>query len=183
MSSRVAGAGADLCVAVAQERRWFRDNELAQAIISPSKQLEVRGLLNRQSCDDAHSLERPCPACCGCLCGSDNRPDRQSRHRADPGKPITLPSGLRVLDAVPGTGACEICVMHYTGQLYEDGRKGRKFDSSVDHGKPFESPIGVGRVIKGWDGGVQERRRRGDSCKNFRPFTPACAGLENRDAW
>ena len=44
--------------------------------------------------------------------------------------------------------------MHYTGWLYENGAKGKKFDSSVDRGQPFEFPIGVGRVIKGWDEGV-----------------------------
>ncbi len=74
------------------------------------------------------------------------------------GKPMTLPSGLQVLDTTPGTGASpksgEICVMHYTGWLYENGQKGKKFDSSVDRGQPFEFPIGVGRVIKGWDEGV-----------------------------
>ena len=73
-------------------------------------------------------------------------------------KAVKLPSGLQVIDTVAGTGASpktgEICVMHYTGWLYENGQKGKKFDSSVDRGAPFEFPIGVGRVIKGWDEGV-----------------------------
>jgi peptidylprolyl isomerase len=73
-------------------------------------------------------------------------------------KAVKLPSGLQVIDTVAGTGALpktgERCVMHYTGWLYENGQKGKKFDSSVDSGKPFEFPIGVGRVIKGWDEGV-----------------------------
>jgi peptidylprolyl isomerase len=74
------------------------------------------------------------------------------------GKPMTTASGLQIIDTVAGTGASpktgETCVMHYTGWLYENGQKGKKFDSSVDRGEPFEFPIGVGRVIKGWDEGV-----------------------------
>jgi peptidylprolyl isomerase len=70
----------------------------------------------------------------------------------------TTPSGLQYEDTVVGTGETpetgQICVMHYTGWLYQDGKKGAKFDSSIDRGKPFEFPIGTGRVIKGWDEGV-----------------------------
>ena len=44
--------------------------------------------------------------------------------------------------------------MHYTGWIYENGAKGKKFDSSVDRGKPFEFPIGTHQVIAGWDEGV-----------------------------
>jgi len=74
------------------------------------------------------------------------------------GKPMTTPSGLQIIDTKVGTGASpktgHICVMHYTGWLYENGAKGAKFDSSVDRGKPFEFPIGMHRVIPGWDEGV-----------------------------
>ena len=70
----------------------------------------------------------------------------------------TTPSGLQYEDTVVGTGATpatgQTCVMHYTGWLYQDGKKGAKFDSSLDRGQPFEFPIGTGRVIKGWDEGV-----------------------------
>ena len=44
--------------------------------------------------------------------------------------------------------------MHYTGWLYVDGKKDKKFDLSVDRGQPFEFPIGAKRVIAGWDEGV-----------------------------
>jgi peptidylprolyl isomerase len=74
------------------------------------------------------------------------------------GKPVTTPSGLQIVDTKAGTGASpktgQICVMHYTGWLYENGAKGKKFDSSVDRGQPFEFPIGTHRVIAGWDEGV-----------------------------
>jgi peptidylprolyl isomerase len=74
------------------------------------------------------------------------------------GKTMTTPSGLQIIDSTVGSGASpkpgQICVMHYTGWLYEDGKKGKKFDSSVDRNEPFEFPIGQHRVIAGWDEGV-----------------------------
>ena len=73
-------------------------------------------------------------------------------------KPVTTSSGLQMVDTQPGTGASpkagQTAVVHYTGYLNDNGKKGKKFDSSVDRGQPFEFPIGQGRVIKGWDEGV-----------------------------
>jgi peptidylprolyl isomerase len=74
------------------------------------------------------------------------------------GKIMTTASGLQIIESTVGTGASpepgQICVMHYTGWLYEDGKKGKKFDSSVDRNEPFEFPVGQRRVIAGWDEGV-----------------------------
>jgi peptidylprolyl isomerase len=72
--------------------------------------------------------------------------------------PVKTASGLTIIDAKVGTGASpksgQTCVMHYTGWLYENGQKGKKFDSSVDRGQPFEFKIGLHQVIAGWDEGV-----------------------------
>ena len=69
-----------------------------------------------------------------------------------------LPSGLKYTDEKVGTGAeakrGEKVTVHYTGWLYVDGKRGKKFDSSVDRGQPFTFKFGAGKVIKGWDEGV-----------------------------
>jgi peptidylprolyl isomerase len=76
----------------------------------------------------------------------------------DPAKMTKTESGLRYQDLKEGQGPKpaqgQVCEVHYTGWLWEDGKKGKKFDSSVDRGQPFKFPVGAGRVIKGWDEGV-----------------------------
>ena len=68
---------------------------------------------------------------------------------------VITPSGLKYIDQEVGTGdvatAGKTASVHYTGWL----ENGKKFDSSVDRGQPFSFPLGAGRVIKGWDEGVQ----------------------------
>ena len=80
---------------------------------------------------------------------------------------VTTPSGLQIIDTKIGAGATpkpgQICVMHYTGWLYEAGKKGKKFDSSVDRNEPFEFPIGQRQVIAGWDEGVATMKVGGKS--------------------
>jgi peptidylprolyl isomerase len=81
------------------------------------------------------------------------------------GNAATAPAGLQIADIKLGTGPTpkpgQICVVHYTGWLYENGTKGKKFDSSVDRGQPFEFPIGQHRVIAGWDEGVATMKAGG----------------------
>jgi FKBP-type peptidyl-prolyl cis-trans isomerase FkpA len=71
----------------------------------------------------------------------------------------TTPSGLIIEDMVVGTGDAAAAGKHvtvdYTGWLFVNGAKGKKFDSSKDRGDPFDFPLGAGHVIKGWDEGVQ----------------------------
>ncbi len=71
---------------------------------------------------------------------------------------VTTPSGLRIIDVEPGTGpvpqAGQTVTVNYTGWLFVDGKKGKKFDSSLDSGEPFSFTLGQGQVIKGWDEGL-----------------------------
>ncbi len=91
-------------------------------------------------------------------------------------------SGLSYEDTQVGTGASpqrgQTCVMHYTGWLWVNGAKGAKFDSSVDRGRPFEFPLGMGRVIKGWDEGVASMKIGGKRTL----LIPAALGYGDRGA-
>jgi FKBP-type peptidyl-prolyl cis-trans isomerase len=70
------------------------------------------------------------------------------------GEPTKTASGLEYWDIKVGTGAVaqsgHDVKVDYTGWLPD----GKKFDSSVGTGKPFDFMLGAGQVIKGWDEGV-----------------------------
>jgi len=72
-----------------------------------------------------------------------------------PENTTTTASGLKIEELKQGDGdvavAGKTVSVHYTGWL----TNGTKFDSSKDRKQPFEFPLGGGRVIKGWDEGVQ----------------------------
>lgn len=68
-------------------------------------------------------------------------------------------------DLEPGAGVeitnGQTAIVHYTGWLHDPARpegKGRKFDSSHDHGDTFAFTVGGGEVIRGWDLGVAGMR-------------------------
>lgn len=81
------------------------------------------------------------------------RPNTNAPTRVS-GDPIKTPSGLEYWDIRKGTGPVaengQKVRVHYTGWL----TTGKKFDSSVDAGKPYTFTLGAGEVIKGWDEGV-----------------------------
>ena len=70
----------------------------------------------------------------------------------------TPAAGLQITDTKIGTGFTpkpgQTCIVHYTGWIYENGAKGKKFDSSVDRKTPFSFVLGEHKVIEGWERGV-----------------------------
>ena len=74
-------------------------------------------------------------------------------------KMTTTKSGLKYIDEKAGTGDVAMkgnsVQVHYTGWLYVNGKRGMKFDSSLDAGKPFQFKLGAREVIAGWDEGVE----------------------------
>jgi peptidylprolyl isomerase len=98
---------------------------------------------------------------------SDSKPEAEGQVEEQPqeqveqgipqvkGDTVTTESGLKYVDFVKGTGekvkAGDRASVHYTGWLLD----GTKFDSSKDRDQPFVVEVGAGRVIKGWDEGLQ----------------------------
>jgi peptidylprolyl isomerase len=73
---------------------------------------------------------------------------------ASTGDIVTTDSGLMYQDIKVGEGPIptpgDTVKVEYTAWLMN----GKKVDSTVDRGKPFEFVLGTGQVIKGWDEGV-----------------------------
>ena len=93
------------------------------------------------------------------LAAQDTKPTTAPQtEKKDESKMHRTPSGLQYEDTKVGTGATpqkgQTCVMHYTGWLWENNATGKKFDSSVDRGTPFQFKLGQGQVIRGWDEGI-----------------------------
>ena len=71
---------------------------------------------------------------------------------------------LKVVDLTPGQGDAakpgDTVLVHYTGWLYENGKRTTKFDSSVG-GEPFAVTIGITGVIRGWTEGLVGMKQGG----------------------
>lgn len=93
-----------------------------------------------------------------------------------------LSSGLKYEETSEGTGEAissgKTAKVHYTGWLDNDGKRGTKFDSSVDRGTPFSFKLGAGMVIKGWDDGVEGMKKGGKRTL----FIPSSLGYGERGA-
>lgn len=85
------------------------------------------------------------------------------------GDPVVTKSGLKYWEIKVGDGAEAVrgktVRVHYTGWL----TNGKKFDSSVDRGQPFEFRLGAGQVIRGWDEGVAGMKVGGKRQLNIKP--------------
>jgi len=88
-------------------------------------------------------------------CGGSN-PETGGPTKVEESSYKTTPTGLKYAVIKPGTGQeakdGDHVKVDYTGWL-KDG--GKKFDSSVDSGRPFDFSLGGGQVIPGWDEGVK----------------------------
>lgn len=95
------------------------------------------------------------------------------------------PSGLRYSvirqpqPAAKSPAKGSVVTVHYTGWL-NNGKdeEGKKFDSSVDRGTPFQFVLGVGMVIPGWDEGVAAMKMG----EKRRLYIPAKLGYGARGA-
>lgn len=89
----------------------------------------------------------------GCTAGTSDTGGAQMAANA-----VTPESGLQMTDIKVGNGISprpgQTCVVHYTGWIYENGAKGKKFDSSVDRKRAFSFVLGEHKVIEGWERGV-----------------------------
>jgi FKBP-type peptidyl-prolyl cis-trans isomerase FkpA len=90
-----------------------------------------------------------------CLTSTAAAQDKGKGKDKKKGKIVTTKSGLKYEDIKVGTGpeakSGDGVEVHYTGWL----KDGKKFDSSKDRDEPLRFQLGAGRVIKGWDEGVQ----------------------------
>jgi len=73
---------------------------------------------------------------------------------------VKMPGGVEYREIAIGSGSSaypgSTVLVQYTGWLQNpDGSRGSKFDSSRDSGLPMTFVLGEGKVIRGWEMGLQ----------------------------
>jgi len=91
----------------------------------------------------------------GCNSTADNNGKKDKKDgREAKADTVTTDSGLKYIIWKKGEGEKadkgDNVSVHYAGRLLT----GEPFDNSYDRGRPFDFPLGGGRVIKGWDEGI-----------------------------
>jgi len=87
-----------------------------------------------------------------------NISEKQEESKEAGGQTSNEKSQVQVIILEPGDGPVsksgDTVTVDYEGTL----ENGIKFDSSIDRGEPFIFTLGAGRVITGWEIGVQEMK-------------------------
>lgn len=77
---------------------------------------------------------------------------------------VTTKSGLQYIIEKSGDASALVAKkgmtvwVHYTGYLSDNGEPGKSFDNSYSRGEPLEFVLGTGRVIRGWEEGIEGMR-------------------------
>ncbi len=140
-----------------------RDTRIRWVVVGLAIMLVAGGCSHGKdaSMSNQSAKDKPAPAAASTESAAGQAPEAHAAPQAPAGptpttpeQTKTTPSGLQYVDLVVGTGdspaAGQTMVVHYTGWLTD----GKKFDSSVDRGMPFQFPLGRRAVIAGWDEGV-----------------------------
>lgn len=97
----------------------------------------------------------------------------------------TTGTGLGYADLVPGQGSSptlgQVCTVEVRGWVEEAGGRGRSFLDTRRRGYPDTFPLGVGRVIKGWDEGVATMKPGGRRLLRVPPALGYSAGEAGSD--
>lgn len=115
---------------------------------------------------------RPFPACLPLLlfvaltaCTSPDKVPAPAIPPAPQPAFTVTPSGLGILDLQIGEGTAprlaQSCAVEVQGWIEEGGKKGKSILDTRKRGYPAVFPIGVGRVIPGWDEGIATMKKGG----------------------